>query len=66
MARGRKTGVQKVHLAAWIPETLSDTVDLILLDPARNRVTYGAKSALIEHLLTEWVERKQKEHSGND
>jgi hypothetical protein len=38
-----------------IEETLAQAVELILLDPRRARVRYGARQDLINMLLREWV-----------
>lgn len=39
---------------------LTNKVDLLLMDPARKRVKYGARSALISQLLQEWVDNVEK------
>jgi hypothetical protein len=44
----------KVH----IKSSLAAKVELLLLDPMRRKVKYGARSQLIETLLERWIEGK--------
>jgi hypothetical protein len=39
-----------------LPSSLADTVTLLLTDPVTGNARIGARSALIERLLREWVE----------
>lgn len=60
MARGRKQGPPLTHLQVYVTTDLTNKVDLLLMDPARKRVKYGARSALISQLLQEWVDNVEK------
>ncbi len=44
-----------------IPRPLLTEVQELLFDPVRNKVRYGARSALINRLLREWVKEKKTE-----
>ncbi len=52
---------KKVELRFFVPESLANKVELLLLDPVYSRKKYGAMAKLGERLLTEWVEKVQKE-----
>jgi len=56
MSRGRKAlSDPPVKFSVCIPQSLSNKLDLLLLDPTHKRCTYGAKSALISSLLQGWI-----------
>jgi hypothetical protein len=42
----------------YIPSDLAAAVELLLTDPVRARVKYGARSELIEGLLRRWLNDK--------
>jgi hypothetical protein len=42
----------------YIRADLNAKIDLLLSDPMRNRVKYGAKSRLVEELLEKWVQEQ--------
>lgn len=44
-----------------LPLDITAQVDLLLEDPVRKRPAYGARSALVEQLLREWVSRQMVE-----
>lgn len=43
-----------------VPSSLSARVEFQLFDPVRGKPKYGARSALINQLLTEWVEKQEQ------
>jgi len=47
-----------VEVSVSIPTTLLDKIDLLLFDPVRGRVRYGARSKLIQQLLKRWVDER--------
>lgn len=52
---GRKPDlIPTVRWDLYIASDLAATVELLLTDPARQRVKYGARSELIESLLRKW------------
>lgn len=58
MARNRGLGSAGEPLkrcTVYIPVSLLNRVDLLLLDPSTGKVKYGSKSALFEHLLRQWL-----------
>lgn len=60
MSRGRPRSTQgfvawEVHLNA----DLAAQVELLLLDPLRNKPRYGARGKLVEKLLKGWVEEQR-------
>ena len=44
-----------VQLHIWLPRSLAERMDLLLLDPVRNRVRYGARSKLMARLVERWL-----------
>lgn len=60
MARlGRpSTGIEKDEFKIRQPVDLMAKVKLLLKDPAKEKLTYGALNQLIEKLLRRWVEDK--------
>lgn len=61
MPRPRNT-VQKTRWFVYVPEDLSATIDILLLNPTTGRVQYNARSQLVEELLREWLS-KQRDNS---
>lgn len=60
MGRGRKSHLDTpVNLVVSIPTSLAAKVELLLFDPTTNKPKYGGRSALIQQLLREWVEKQQ-------
>ena len=53
--RPRKTDTPK-RWDIMLPSSLADTVTLLLTDPVTGAARIGARSALIERLLREWVD----------
>ena len=47
----------------YIREDLAGQVELLLLDPMREKVTHGARSRLIEELLAKWVQEQIRSRS---
>lgn len=64
---GRKPNVvPTVPWKVYIPQDLAASVELVLLDPARERVKYGSRGELITYLLREWLKEAQAQvGSGN-
>ena len=53
---GRRTLTKKpITIKANIPEDLYMKVRLLLLNPVKGKIKYGAMSSLIQKLLTTWV-----------
>ena len=40
----------------YLPEDLNAEVDLLLMDPLKQKIQYGSFTNLIERLLREWVD----------
>ena len=56
MKAGRKPDADpSVRWDLYIPSTLAASVELLLKDPVRQKVKYGARSELIEELLRGWI-----------
>lgn len=61
MKRGRKAlTIPNIDWKIRMPSDLAAEVELLLFDPVKEEVTYGARSALIEELLRDWVETKRQ------
>lgn len=60
MVRPRKA-IRGIEINVLIPQDLSAAIDILLWDPVLNKPKYGARSALITELLTEWVARQRPE-----
>lgn len=43
-----------------LPGSLVEEVDLLLFDPVRGKLRYGARSRLAASLLRQWVESQRK------
>lgn len=50
----------KAEFRGWVPESLSNKIDLLLLDPFTGKTIYAAKTKLIEHLLRKWLKEVQQ------
>lgn len=50
-----------VRLHITLPQSLLARLELILHDPIRNKARYGERSAIIEGLVREWIEEREKE-----
>jgi hypothetical protein len=59
MSNTKRAGIKHWHVT--LPQGLADSVDIRLMDPLRGRIRYGARSGLVEELLTKWL---QAETSG--
>jgi len=60
MKRGRKPlTTPSIEWKNSIPSPLAAEIELLLLDPISGRVTYGARSQLIESLLRDWVDKQR-------
>jgi hypothetical protein len=55
---GRPLGPEKVEWKVHIPVDLGAQVELLLKDPALEKVKYGARNQLIEKLLRQWIKDK--------
>ena len=61
MPRGRKKKLDRpVHWSISVPQSLAAELELLLIDPLRGKPKHGARGALIERLLREWVEEQKK------
>ncbi len=43
-----------------LPTSLVDEVDLLLFDPVRGKLRYGARSILVARLLRTWLDAQRK------
>jgi hypothetical protein len=43
-----------------LPITLDAEIELLLTDPTKQKIEYGAFNGLVTQLLSEWVEEKRK------
>lgn len=60
MTAGRKPYSEiRVQWKLYLPLSLAAEVELLLLDPLREKVKYGARNELIEKLLREWLEKQK-------
>lgn len=57
MARKRHLD-EPVQWFIHIPKSLAAKVELLLADTATGQPRYGARSALIQQLLREWLEKR--------
>lgn len=46
-----------------IPKSISDQIEILFADPVTGAVQYGARAALVQELLTEWLRKKQRQPS---
>ena len=61
MSRGRKPHTEKsVRWRIEVKEKIALQVELLLLDPLTGEIAYGARSALINQLLAEWLEKQRR------
>lgn len=51
----RKSVEPLVTKVVRLPQSMADRVDLLLLDPVRGKVQYGAFNSLMIRLLNEWL-----------
>ena len=62
MTAGRKPYSEpRVQWKFYLPETLAAEVELLLLDPMREKVRYGARNELMEKLLRDWLNGQRAE-----
>lgn len=68
MPRGRRPNTDPpIRTEVQVPQSVLVQVDLLLVDPVRNRPAYGARSKLVTKLLRNWLtEVKQKRVSPNE
>ena len=59
MAGRPRSSVRRTALTVRIDERVDAAVTLLLTDPVRRKPKHGAKSRLVEQLLTEWLRRQQ-------
>lgn len=52
--------VPNVEITAKIPSDLEAEIALLLIDPMRSKIRYGARSKLIERLLRDWRDRAKE------
>ena len=52
--------VPTIRWDTYVPVDVAAQVELLLLDPVRQKVQHGARSALITQLLREWVEEQKR------
>lgn len=59
MPRPRYT-VPRAEWKLHLPLDLAAEVELLLLDPLREKPKYGARNALVERLLREWLASRRR------
>ncbi len=64
---GRKPNViPRVRWDLYLPATIAAEINLLLLDPTRDKIRYGARNELIEKLLRDYVRKiKVEQNSGS-
>ena len=61
MSAGRKPYSEpRVQWKLYLPASIAAEVELLLLDPMREKVKYGARNELVETLLKEWLTAQRK------
>jgi hypothetical protein len=62
---GKKpNAIPSVRWTLYLPRTLAAEVQLLLLDPMKDRIRYSARNDLMERLLQEWVALRRKTAGG--
>lgn len=56
--------VPTIRWDTYIPVDTAAQVELLLLDPVRQKVEHGARSRLIAQLLRGWVEEQKRKMHG--
>lgn len=51
--------IPRIRWDTYIRLDIASQVELLLADPMREKVKYGARSALIEMLLEEWLAKRR-------
>lgn len=70
LGRPRKID-RPVEWKVYVPSSVANVVDLLMLDPVTGNIRKGARSALVEELLRRWVEERkihqpiEEEYHGN-
>lgn len=59
MARPRNT-VPSIEWKVYLPSDLAAQIELLLLDPMRDKPKHGARGKLVEQLLREWLEKRKQ------
>ena len=54
-----------IEVKLTLPIEVASDLELLLYDPVRNKVTYGARSHLITGLLKTWIVEKKNEERGS-
>ena len=58
MAKGRKPYTEpRIQWKVYLRLTVAAQIELLLLDPTREKIRYGARNELIERLLLEYLEK---------
>ena len=65
MARPR-SAIRKVRWLVSVDEPIANRIDLLLVDPMSGRSTYGARSALINRLLAEYLNEQFAEETADE
>ena len=50
----------------YLPERVAVKLQLLLMDPRSKKVRWGAWQALVEKLVTDWVEKQVLDHTEAD
>jgi len=62
MPRGRKPNLEpSVSWHLHIRQSIAAPVEILLADPVLGKVKAGARQALIESLLEEWLNKRRKQ-----
>ncbi|HYE38131.1 hypothetical protein [Methylocaldum sp.] len=61
MSRGRTANTEKsIRWRIEVKERIAAQVELLLLDPLTGDIAYGARSALVNQLLREWLDKQRR------
>lgn len=67
MSRGRpENKIPRIEVKVYIRTDILARAKLILLDPVKQKIKYGALTAVFEQLLEEWLERHATPEEGRD
>lgn len=61
---GRKPYTEpRAEWKVYLPSSLAAEVELLLIDPLREKVKYGARNELLEKLLRDWLQKEKEKAS---
>jgi Arc/MetJ-type ribon-helix-helix transcriptional regulator len=67
MPRGRRARIDRpTRWEVSIPVSLAAEIELHIFDPVRRSEAFGARSALIQRLLREWLDKQKPKNPESD